>query len=147
MKNLYERDLSQVLHTKFYPWTVNQGMKQNDISLSITCVWKTRHDKNLGYDFDFPLLTWYHNYFVHLGFGMIMYSVLLNDKHVITKCNIVFFLTWSKNPYRKTTRYQIRSLFICVLEFYVFRQHYSNIKGPILHARGIARLLNSCPYY
>lgn len=76
-------------------------------------------------------MTWYHNYmyFVHLGFGMIMYSVLLNEKHVITECNTVFFLTWSKNPYRKT-RYQSRSLFICILEFCVFRHIIATLKDP-----------------
>lgn len=35
-----------------------------------------KHDKKIGYDLDFPSFTWYHNYFVHLGFGMTMYYVM-----------------------------------------------------------------------
>lgn len=39
--------------------------------------------KKIGYDFDFPSFIRYHNYFVHLGFGMTMYYVIVDDKHVI----------------------------------------------------------------
>lgn len=49
--------------------------------------------KKIGYDFDFPSFIRYHNYFVHLGFGMTMYMyyVIVDDKHVMIEYNCVLF--------------------------------------------------------
>lgn len=52
---------------------------------------ETKHDKKIGYDLDFPSFTSYHIYFVHRGFGMTMYYVIVNDKHVMIEYNCVLF--------------------------------------------------------
>lgn len=53
---------------------------------------ETRHDKKkIGYDLDFPSFTSYHIYFVHRGFGITMYYVIVDDKHVMIEYNCVLF--------------------------------------------------------